>query len=70
MTTSLLSPKFQIVIPKDVRQTLNLKAGQRLQVIAKGDHVELRPILTPDQLIGFLKDTEPLEFERDADREI
>ena len=32
-------------------------------------HVELRPILTPGQLVGFLKGPEPLEFVRDADRE-
>lgn len=70
MTTSLLSPKYQIVIPKEVRKTLDLKPGQRLHVTAKDGHVELRPILTPEQLIGFLKGAEPLEFERDADRKI
>jgi len=70
MTTSLLSPKYQIVIPKNVRRALDLKPGQRLQVTAKDGHIEITPILTPEQLIGFLKlDTEPLEFERDADRE-
>ena len=70
MTTSLLSPKFQVVIPKDVRQALNLKPGQRLNVVEKDGHIELRPILTPDQLIGFLKRDEPLDFEREADRDI
>lgn len=70
MTTSLLSPKYQIVIPKEVRQTLGLKPGQRLQVTAKDGYVELRPILTPEQLIGFLKGPEALEFERAADRNL
>lgn len=70
MTSSILSPKFQIVIPKEIRQALSLKPGQRLNVIEKEGHIELRPILTPDQLIGFLKGDEPLDFEREADRDV
>jgi AbrB family looped-hinge helix DNA binding protein len=70
MTTSILSPKHQIVIPKKIRQDLGLKPGQRLQITAREGHVEIRPILTPEQLIGFLKGPEPLEFKRDADREL
>lgn len=70
MTTSLLSPKYQIVIPKEVRQSLQLQPGQKLQVVAKDGHVELRPILEPKQLIGYLKGAKPLVFERDADRRI
>jgi AbrB family looped-hinge helix DNA binding protein len=69
MTTMLLSPKYQIVIPKDVRKTLGLKPGQRLSVKAKDGHIELNPILAPHQLVGFLKDSKPLEFEREPDRE-
>jgi AbrB family looped-hinge helix DNA binding protein len=69
MTTSLLSPKFQIVIPKEIRQTLDLKPGQRLSVIEKDGHIELRPVLQPEQLIGFLKGSKPLEFEREKDRQ-
>jgi AbrB family looped-hinge helix DNA binding protein len=69
MKTSLLSPKYQVVIPKEIRRALDLKPGQRLNVIEKDGHIELRPILTPEQLIGYLKKDQPLEFERDADRE-
>ena len=65
MTTSLLSPKYQVVIPKEIRKALNLKPGQRLNVIEKDGHIELRPILTPEQLIGFLKGKTKLPFERE-----
>jgi AbrB family looped-hinge helix DNA binding protein len=65
MTTSLLSPKFQVVIPKEIRKTLNLQPGQRLQVLEKDGKIELRPILSPDQLIGFLKDKAHIAFERE-----
>lgn len=69
MTTSTLSPKYQIVIPKGIRNLFRLKPGQCLQVSAKGTHIEIRPILGPDELIGMLKSDKPLEFERDADRD-
>ena len=69
MTTSLLSPKYQIVIPKEIRRSMNLKPGQRLQLTEMDGKIEIRPILTPEQLIGFLKGEKPLEFDREQDRE-
>lgn len=69
MTISLLSPKYQVVIPKEIRKVLDLKPGQKFSVVEKCGHIELRPILTPEQLVGFLKGEEPLEFEREPDRE-
>ncbi len=69
MTTSRLSPKFQIVIPKEIRQKLALKPGQRLSVTEKNGHIELSPVLTPEQLVGFLKSDKPLVFQRDPDRD-
>ncbi len=65
MTTSLLSPKYQIVIPKEIRKALDLKPGQRLSVIEKDGHIELRPILTPERLVGFLKDQAHIAFQRE-----
>ncbi len=65
MTTSLLSPKYQVVVPKEIRKSMNLKPGQRLQFIEKDGHIEIRPILTSDQFIGFLKGKTKLAFERE-----
>ena len=70
MTTSLLSPKYQIVIPKEIRKSMNLQPGQRLQVIEKDGKIELRPILTPAQLLGFLSDCAHIPFERELDRKL
>ncbi len=71
MTTSLLSPKYQIVIPKEIRKSMNLHPGQRLQLVEKDGAIEVRPILTPDQLVGFLSDCAHIPFERDkTDREM
>ena len=70
MKSSLLSPKFQVVIPKEIRRSLGLMPGQRIRFIEKDGHIELRPILQPEQLIGILKDSQPSEFEREPDREL
>jgi AbrB family looped-hinge helix DNA binding protein len=65
MTTSLLSPKFQIVIPKEIRRSLKLQPGQRLELVEKEGKIEIRPILTPDGLVGFLKDNADVPFNRE-----
>ena len=53
MTSVALSPKFQIVIPKDVRKALNLVAGQRMEARVVGDHVELVPELPITSIRGM-----------------
>ncbi|MCC5805252.1 MAG: AbrB/MazE/SpoVT family DNA-binding domain-containing protein [Opitutales bacterium] len=69
MTTTQISTKYQIVIPKEIRRKMSLKPGQKLQVTENGGRIELRPILSPEQLVGFLKKSgRPLEFEREGDR--
>ncbi|MCU0781674.1 MAG: AbrB/MazE/SpoVT family DNA-binding domain-containing protein [Akkermansiaceae bacterium] len=70
MTTSLLSPKFQIVIPKEIRRSLALTPGQRIAFVEKDGIVTIRPVLKPEQLIGLLKASQPIEFEREPDREL
>ena len=44
MITVNVSPKFQIVIPKESRRNLKLKAGQKLQIFQIGDRLELLPL--------------------------
>ena len=68
MNTATLSNKYQIVIPKEIRRKLDLKPGQRLQFRVNADHIEVEPVLTGSDLIGFLKGPTPLEFEREGDR--
>ena len=63
-----LSPKFQVVIPKQVRHELQLKAGQKIQVLVCEGRVELIPLRPIERLRGFLKGIEPT-VERDRDRQ-
>lgn len=68
MTTVILSPKYQVVIPKEVREKLNLKPGQKLQIINVGDRIEFVPIQDIKQARGFLKGIDT-DIEREGDRE-
>lgn len=62
-----ISPKFQVVIPKDIREKLGLEPGQKVEAIAYDDRVELIPVRPIRQMRGFLKGIDT-SVERDADR--
>lgn len=67
MTTAKISPKYQVVIPKAIREELELKPGQRVQVIAHGDRIEMVPVRSLRDMRGFLAGIETT-VERDSDR--
>jgi len=54
METVTVSPKFQVVIPRAVRQSLGLKPGQKIQVILYGNRIELIPLKSIKKTRGFL----------------
>ena len=55
MAAVTVSPKYQVVIPKEVRKKLGLKPGQKIQVVVYGDRVELIPVRPIRKTRGFLK---------------
>ena len=55
METVTISPKFQVVIPKGIRETLKLSPGQKVQAIAYQDRIELIPVRPLRKMRGFLK---------------
>lgn len=67
MQTVTVSPKYQIVIPKSVRESLHLRPGQKMQVIEYAGRVELIPERDIKELRGFLKGIDT-DFKREADR--
>ena len=50
-----ISPKFQVVIPKKIRESLRLEPGQKMQVIEYGNRIELIPARSMESMRGFLK---------------
>ena len=55
METVTISPKFQVVIPKGIRERLKLRPGQKVQAILYDDRIELVPVRPAKALKGFLK---------------
>ncbi len=66
--TITLSPKFQIVIPKEVRSQLNLKAGIKLQVFAYQGRIEIVPDEEIQKLEGRYQSLKT--FTRETDRKV
>lgn len=67
MPTVTVSPKFQVVIPKSVRERMEIKAGQRFQLIHYADRLEFIPVKDVKEMRGFLKGLDTT-IERDEDR--
>ena len=67
METVTISRKFQVVIPRAIRGDMGLKPGQKLQVIAHDNRIELIPVRPIRQMRGFLKGIDT-SVEREADR--
>ena len=67
MGTVTISPKFQVVIPKEIREQLGLSPGQKVQAIVCGDRIELIPVRPAEQMRGFLKGIDT-HIEREPDR--
>lgn len=67
MGTVTISPKFQVVIPRLIREKLSLSPGQKIQAIAYGNRIELIPLRPIKDMRGFLKGIDT-QVEREADR--
>jgi AbrB family looped-hinge helix DNA binding protein len=55
MSIVTVSPKFQVVIPLQIRETLGLKPGQKVQALQYLDRVEFIPVRSPRAMRGFLR---------------
>ncbi len=68
MSTTTISPKYQVVIPKEVREKLRLKSGQKMTVVTKGGVVYLIPEKPLDAFKGFLKGMDSSNIREDDER--
>jgi len=67
MPAVTVSPKFQVVIPRPVRDHLRLSPGQKMQVVEYDGRVEFIPERDIAELRGFVKGIDT-SFEREGDR--
>ena len=67
MAATTVSPKFQVVIPKIVREQLDITPGQKLEVIVYDDRIVLVPVRPITKMRGYLKGIDT-RVPRDKDR--
>ena len=58
-----VSQKYRVVIPKEIRESLKLRPGQKMQVVEHDGRIEFIPDRDTNELRGFLKGIDT-EFER------
>jgi AbrB family looped-hinge helix DNA binding protein len=67
MTTVTVSQKYQIVIPREVRTSLGLQPGQKIQVLVYEGRAEFIPVRDAKSMRGFLRGM-ATDIPRDKDR--
>jgi len=68
MTAVTLSSKYQLAIPKAIRDELGLYAGQKLALITEGSVIELVPLRSIEKSRGLLKRANPERYRDRRDR--
>jgi AbrB family looped-hinge helix DNA binding protein len=68
MARTRVSPKFQVVIPKEVRESMDLRVGQELQIVSKGGVITLVPERSLSSLRGFAKGIRTGQLREKKDR--
>ena len=67
MPSVTVSPKYQVVIPKEIRDELKIEPGQQVQMLIYKGNVILVPVRPMAEMRGFAKGMDAT-FERDEDR--
>lgn len=67
MTSVTVSPKYQIVIPKEIRESMGIVSGQKVQIMSYEGWIEVIPLKPMKEMKGFLKGIDTAVV-RDEDR--
>lgn len=69
MDTVKLSPKYQVMIPKSVREAMKLRPGQEVAVMRYRGRIELVPMTPVSEMRGLLRGIDS-SVDKEADREL
>ncbi|MEK7404468.1 MAG: AbrB/MazE/SpoVT family DNA-binding domain-containing protein [Acidobacteriota bacterium] len=62
-----VSTKYQVVIPRAIRNSMGIQPGQKIQVLPYGDRIEFIPLKRMKKMRGFLRGIDTA-VERHGDR--
>jgi len=62
-----VSPKYQVVIPRQIREAMGIEPGQQVQALQYGDRIEFIPVKRVREMRGFLTGIDTT-VPRDKDR--
>ena len=62
-----ISPKFQVVIPQQIREAMGLAPGQKVQAIQYENRIEFIPLRSAKSMRGFARGIDT-RVTRDRDR--
>lgn len=68
MSAVTVSPKYQVVIPKDVRERTHIMPGEKLQVLSFDDRIELVRTHVMHTMRGFLSGLDSTFVRDEKDR--
>jgi len=68
MSTVVISPEFQVVIPRDIRERTGVTPGQEMRIISFDDRIELIPVREMSTARGFLKGYDSVFIRDEEDR--
>ncbi len=68
MASAKISTKFQVVIPREIREQAGIVSGQRVEVLAKDGIITLVPQRPLAELRGMLRGADPTSVRDKSDR--
>ena len=63
-----VSPKYQVVIPREIRETMDIRPGTKVQVLLYENRIELIPVRSPSEMRGFLRGIDTTVEREEDDR--
>ena len=68
MSVTTLSSKFQISIPKEIREEMHLRPGQKFTFLRKGNSLQIVPMRTIDEFFGIARGADTSDYRDHTDR--
>lgn len=68
MARAIVSPKYQIVIPKEIRERYDIVAGQRVALVERDGFVALVPVRPISELRGIARGASYEGYRDETDR--